>query len=37
MTDRRVGEGLDLEPRISKYTLGVAATAAVLDRDAPIP
>jgi hypothetical protein len=39
MSVNKVGEGLalELEPRITKLTLGVAATAAVLDKDAPIP
>jgi hypothetical protein len=39
MSGNKVGEGLALElgPRITRLTLGVAATAAVLDKEAPVP
>ncbi len=39
MSESKAGQGsrLELEPGISKLTLGVVATAARLDKDAPIP
>ena len=39
MTELKVGEGLrlDLEPRITRLTLGVAATAASFNPETPIP
>lgn len=39
MTDTKGGESLqlDLDPQISKLILGVAATAAAFDSEAPIP